>query len=305
MDSVQKTNVLVVLATGKMGTGVTDAFLASGRHNVFGTSRDANSPSLIAKGVTPVVFEFGSKKSMVNAIKLSQAKVVFINTDFFNVAQSSSENEKLQGVAMIDACIERGVEHVIHCSVLQADTASLQEFTSKHHIEKHLAESGLSHTILRPAFFFSNFDDAANDNALVRGRLSYILEPNTKVAFVDTYDLGIAAVKASENSSQWAGKTLDCSSGNYTLEECTQALSTVSGVECSYSVEPSLEVQREAILDLYHLSVYCNEGNFLCNPEPFRRLIGEGVCGPHEYFTRLGKWANGDRYNDVPTTADN
>lgn len=300
MSSQSKINVLVVLATGKMGTGVTDAFLASGRYNVFGTSRDTGNSRLKAKGVTPVGFEFGSKQSMIDAIKASQAKIVFVNTDFEHVAQLSGERETEQGVAMIDACEELGVEHVVYCSVLLADSAPLQEFNSKHRIEQHLSQSSLSYTILRPAHFFSNFDDATHYNALTRGKIRYIVAPKVKVSFVATYDVGVAAVKVSEDRLHWAGKTLNCSAGNYTMKECAQALTTVSGVKCKYSLSLPVSMQWLLLRDVYNLSAYCNTGKCQVDPEPFRRLIGENVRGPEEYFAHLGQWANGDKFGEVP-----
>jgi uncharacterized protein YbjT (DUF2867 family) len=297
-----KENVLVVLATGKMGKGVTDAFLATGRHNVYGTSRDANNSQLRARGVTPVGLKFGSKQSMLDALDASQADIVFLNTDFQFAAKNDGATELEHGRLMIDACVERKVRHVVHCSVFSADTAPLNEFSSKHKIEQYLAATSLTYTILRPGCFYDAFDDAKIRNPLTRGKLQYVFAPDVKIAHVATFDVGVAAAKVSAAGSGWAGKTLDCVEANRTMSECAAALSRASGVQCKYGLLLGMPLQWLLIRQTYYLSKYCNSGAAeIADTTPFRQLVGEtAVQSPEMFFAKLGKWANGDKFGEAP-----
>jgi uncharacterized protein YbjT (DUF2867 family) len=294
----EKTNVLVVLATGKMGKCVIDAFLANGTYNVFGTSRNANHRGLKAKGVTPVAFKFGDKQSMVDAIKKSGATIVFLNTEFQNAAKQCADTESQHGIVMVDACREQGVSHVIHCSVLLADSAPLEHFRSKVPIEQRLAASGVPYTVLRPASFFDNFDDAVNWNPLTRGKLSGLFGENSRVPLVACADVATAAVNVAGNRSQWVGKTIDCVSCNATMKECAEGLSMASGVPCPYKVAMPSFMLWMMSRDYYNMAALFANRQITDDAAPFRALVGNSVKGPTEYFAWLGRWGNGDKFGE-------
>ena len=98
-------NVLITLANGKLGQGIIDAFLSWNlkvdqnqqqkqiKYNLFGTSRDPNSPTLLEKGVTPIGFEFGNASSIENALNISQASIVIIITAWNTAANKNSQTE--------------------------------------------------------------------------------------------------------------------------------------------------------------------------------------------------------------------
>lgn len=78
------------------------------------------------------------------------------------------------------AAAEAGVERVIHISITNPSAASpLPYFSGKAAVEQALAESGLSHGILRPAVFFGGRDVLVNNIAWLLRRLAgdYGLRP--------------------------------------------------------------------------------------------------------------------------------
>ncbi|KAJ1635420.1 hypothetical protein T492DRAFT_1141679 [Pavlovales sp. CCMP2436] len=159
----KKPNVLVVMATGKMGLSACAAFVAAG-HAVFGTSRDGDHIGLTGLGATPIgPFQLGDKASMLHALKVSQAGIVFLNT------LPIDANEVAQGAAMLAACKESNVGHVIYCSVSHCDIcpADVTILSAKFEIEKLAAKENLrALTILRPVSYFENVHDAASQNPL-------------------------------------------------------------------------------------------------------------------------------------------
>lgn len=107
-------NVLILLSTGKLGSGVVDAFLAADddyNYQIFGCTRDVNSPSLLSKGVTPVHFTYGDKQSIQDAIKISKPDILVVITAC-SVA-TSLEQEYDHGMIILDAAKEERVPHII------------------------------------------------------------------------------------------------------------------------------------------------------------------------------------------------
>lgn len=158
--------VLVLCATGKVGRNVCLALTQAGL-DVYGTTRSGSS-NLTSIGVTPVIADYTQRSELDRALAETQAKKVFMLTDYFRAAKKSIDLEVSQGKSAMDAARQAGADHVIFMSVADAE-----RFDDKtHHIkakvilEDYIKQSGLHFTILRPSAFFENLDDAANWNPL-------------------------------------------------------------------------------------------------------------------------------------------
>lgn len=68
------------------------------------------------------------------------------------------------------------MQHVVYSSVICADHSpeNVLHFKSKLEIERLLAASGLSYTIIRPAAFLDNFGDVSMHNPLTKGTVSML-----------------------------------------------------------------------------------------------------------------------------------
>ena len=93
--------VLVLNATGKVGRNVCRA-LNEADFEVFGTSRSPQN-KLSQQGVQAVVCNYTVRADLDRALVQSGAKKIFVITDFFAAAKSSSTVEFEQGKAAIDA----------------------------------------------------------------------------------------------------------------------------------------------------------------------------------------------------------
>ena len=81
-SNTKKKRVLVLLATGKLGSGIVDAFLSATdkAYDVFGTTRDVNHPTLVSKGIIPVQFSYGDTHSMKRALEISTPSILIVIT---------------------------------------------------------------------------------------------------------------------------------------------------------------------------------------------------------------------------------
>ena len=147
-------------------------------------------------------FHFDDHQKMVSA--LAGAEVLYntywvrFNHDDFRHSTAVSNTLKLFAAAK-----EAGVRRVVHISITNpSEDSELEYFSGKARLERHLMESGLSHSILRPALIFGKEDILVNNIAWALRRLpvfgvfgdgKYRLQP----IFVD--DLAELAVREGQS----------------------------------------------------------------------------------------------------------
>ena len=143
MSESNNKNVLVLLSTGKLGSGIVDAFVQA-NYNVFGTTRGADHPKLTSKGVTPVPFRYGDKLSIERALDIAKPQVIVVITSYHAVAKSL-EAEVMHGKIILDAANEAKVPHVVLASSEFDDDCPVQAYhmTSKKKIEGYIKELDL------------------------------------------------------------------------------------------------------------------------------------------------------------------
>lgn len=231
---MEKETVLVIGSTGHQGSKVCDALLQSGQFIVQGTTRKAPNKKLADKGIEAISFKYGDRESIDNAIKVSQATMLFLVTDH---RIAGVDNEIKSGKLIIDACKDSSIKHIVFSSVIDCDVCSdkITFFKSKFQIENYLKATDMSYSILRPSGFLENFDDSAMMNPLTKGKLKGINNANAKVEWVACRDIGKAAAVMFQNPSEWKFKTLNLVSFIASGTEIAAILSEVSGTPCQYS----------------------------------------------------------------------
>jgi uncharacterized protein YbjT (DUF2867 family) len=283
--------VLVLCATGKAGRNVCLALVEAG-FDVYGTTRSAPGP-LAALGVTPVLADYTRRDDLDRALVESNARKIFVLTDYFGAANHSIKREVEQGKHAIDAAKAAGVDHLIFMSVADAERfdAKTHHIKAKVILEDQLRQSGLRHTILRPAAFFENLDDAANWNPLKKGRVSFLTEKHCK--FCSTYDIGRAAAIAFHHPEEWAGKSLDVVTWQGDLAAIAAALQTVSGVPVRARLAMPIALRRLFLNDLHHMCLYFENEGIAANPDDFKAIVPNALSA-EDWFRFHNRYANGE-----------
>jgi taspase (threonine aspartase 1) len=283
--------VLILCSTGKVGRNVCLA-LAQAGFDVYGTTR-SESKYLPSIGVTPVLADYTQRSDLDRAFAESQAKKVFVLTDYFNAAKKSVDLEVAQGKSAIDAAKKAGVDHIIFMSV--ADAECFDDKT--HHIkakvilEDYVKRSGLNFTILRPSAFFENLDDSANWNPLKKGKVSFLSDKLLK--FCSTYDIGRAAAVIFANPKEWYGKSLDIVSWKGDLSDIASALERVSGTRVRAQLSMPIFMRRLFLNDLHHMCLYFEEKGLSAEPEEFKKIIPDAFSA-EDWFRFHNRYANGE-----------
>jgi len=94
----------------------------------------------------------------------------------------------------IDAAKRAGVGHVVALSVLGSSPDASVAFGRWHgEIDRHLAESGLPHTLLLPSGFMQNF--LASAQTVAEQGVLYGMTGETRVSYIDTRDVAAVAAR--------------------------------------------------------------------------------------------------------------
>ena len=132
---------------------------------------------------------------------------------------------------LFDAAQAAGIGRVVHLSITNpSESSPLEYFRGKARLERALVESGLSHTILRPAVLFGGPDILVNNIAWVLRRLpvfgvfgdgSYRLQP------IHVDDLAELAVREGCNSGNHVIEAIGPET--FTYRELVQAIGRIIG----------------------------------------------------------------------------
>jgi NADH dehydrogenase len=171
-------------AFGYSGRHITDLLLAQGKQ-VRSLTGHPDRPDPFGGRVDVRKFEFDDPVRMRDA--LSDVKTLY-NTYWVRFAHGATSHARAveHSRRLFQAAAEAGVERIVHVSITNPSLGSpLPYFRGKAEVERALAESGISHAILRPAVFFGGRDVLINNIAFLLRRLpvfgvapgSYGLQP--------------------------------------------------------------------------------------------------------------------------------
>lgn len=224
--------VLVVGATGTQGGVVANTLLGQGV-TVRALTRDPQSAaahSLAAAGAQIVRGDLDDPTSLLAA--LTGADTVFSVQD---VLAGGDDGEARQGTALIDAAARTGIRHVVQSSAGGVDRfPDRPGNVGKSRVEGHLRVSGLSHTIIAPTSFMSNWDFSFFRPGILQGRLALPLNPDTVFQQVAPADIGKLAALALTNPAAWNGRRIELAGDTRSISDIATALGASLGRPVTY-----------------------------------------------------------------------
>jgi NADH dehydrogenase len=161
--SAQELHV-VTGAFGYSGKYIAARLLQAG-HRVRTLTNSVDRPNPFGNQVEAHPFHFADKAKLVESLRGAS---VFYNTYWvrFNHGDFSHSTAVDNTLRLFEACQEAGVGRVVHVSITNPSEGSpLEYFRGKARLERELANSGLSHAILRPTVLFGKEDILINNIA--------------------------------------------------------------------------------------------------------------------------------------------
>ncbi|MCS0602275.1 NmrA/HSCARG family protein [Streptomyces sp. LP11] len=229
--------VLVTGATGLQGGAVARELLRRGR-DTRALVRDPDAPAarrLAALGATLRRGDLDDEASLRRA--MDGVRGVFSVQTFMTPAGLGGEVR--QGRAVARAALAAGVAHVVYSSVGGAERHSgVPHFDSKRGIERYLAELGVPHTVLRPAFFMDNFaaHGVPREDGVLVVRLA--LRPNTRVQFIAVDDIAYFAAEAFERPQEYLSRSMELAGDELTATEVAEAFARRTGSPARFEELP-------------------------------------------------------------------
>ncbi|CAG8885722.1 unnamed protein product [Penicillium egyptiacum] len=231
------TSILVTGATGKQGGSLINNLLKKNApFKILAVTRDVNSAS--AK-------RLAQKSSSITLIQgnLDDPAAIFKNAKrvwgVFSVqtANPRNDDERRQGIALIDESIKQGVKYFVYSSVDRGGEKSDQNptpvphFIFKHEIEKHLKENAegtdMEWTILRPVAFFENFTlDYFGKVFTTAWQMSLKGKPLQLIA---TSDIGFFAAAAFMNPEESKNRAFSLAGDELTFDQMSETFKKLTG----------------------------------------------------------------------------
>ena len=241
METANQT-ILVTGATGHQGGAVTRHLLQRGKSTVIALVRDKNTPAAQAlqqAGASLVEGDLSDRASLDRA--LSGVQGVFSVQGL----QDGMEVEVRQGNALADAAKAAGVRHFVYSSVGSAERSTgIPHFDSKFQIEEHIRAIGLPYTIMRPVFFYYNYEGM--HPFIEQGTLALPLSPNKKLQQLGAKDYGTMVADVFARRDDFLGRAIEAASVDLTMAEVADTFSRVMGKPIAYRQIPFEAFEQQA-----------------------------------------------------------
>lgn len=200
-NSNNSSTVLVAGATGFLGGEICRQLIEKNIKvkGLVRTTSDANKIAhLKESGVETVEGDLKDKTSLENVLQGVSAIISTVSSTL-----SRQEGDSIQAVDdegqinLVDAAVRAGVKQFIYISFCEMGDCPLQ--TAKRKLEKHLTESGLNYTILRPTYFMEVWLSPVLGFDYPNAKANIYGEGNNKISWIAIKDVASFAVNALDN----------------------------------------------------------------------------------------------------------
>ena len=230
-----KKNILVTGATGTIGREVTKCLAAQGASTRAGVRDRTKARKQFGDETELVSFAFEDKRLFADA--LEDVEKVFLLPPLM-------PNQVEVMNAFVDAAQSAGVQHIVKLSAIgvETETFTVGEWHAAN--ERHIRDSGLAFTFLRPNSFMQNFINYFPP----RDGVIYLPWGNGKASFVDTRDIASVAARALTNEAHRNKIYTLTGPAALSIDEVARTLSQAAGREIKYVDVPS-SAARDAMLN--------------------------------------------------------
>ena len=257
-------------ATGNQGGAVVRNLLLHG-FNVKALTRNKDSSAArLLKQKNVEVIQGNLDDTATYSHHLKEVDGVFCLLDF----TKGAEKEIRQGIALANMAKENGVKHFLYSSVIGADAhTGIPHWESKFQVEKHIKQTGLYYTIIRPSFLYENFLIPQVKSRLLKGKLVTPAHKNKVQQYISAEDIGKISTIIFMNPEKYMGKTLNLAAEQMDGLQVAATFSKVWGKPIGYQQLPGIITRLAMGKDLYKMFKWINENDavFVKDLDAFKR----------------------------------
>ena len=203
------------------------------------TTTKSSAKALEQLGAELVVGDFNNRSSLEHAL---QGVDGVFSVQAFNHDIAAEIHE---GKVIVDVAKALGIRHFVYSSVGSAERKTgIPHFDSKFQIEEYVRASGLAYTILRPVFFFFNYD--AMLPMLKNGSLAQPLSPDKKLQHLSEEDYGEMVAEVFDRPAEFINREIEVASTEMTMLEVAATFTHVLGRNVVYKQIPFAAFEQQA-----------------------------------------------------------
>lgn len=233
-------NILVTTPNGKVGHEVLKQLLAGGVSVRAGVHNPAKAEGLRALGAEVVHFDFADAASVNAALGgIERLYLAFPGTLPF---------AQLKGV--VDAAKAAGVRRIVQLSAKGVENSDVL----LRQVEQYIEASGLEYTLLRPTWFFQNYNTGQREYIRQAGS---IIEASAdgRTSFIDTRDIAAVAVKALTEDGHHGKAYALTGAVAHSRDEVAAAISRATGKPVTYKALTDQEFRAQAAAEQWPVEV--------------------------------------------------
>jgi uncharacterized protein YbjT (DUF2867 family) len=209
--------------------------------------------------------------------------------------QQGLDAEVAQGTTLGDAAKAAGVRHYVYSSVGAAERdTGIPHFETKWRIEQHLRDLELPLTILRPVWFYENFNSYGMQQVGDAYEIRRPMRPQTRLQMIAADDVGAFVALAFGRPHEWIGRALEMAGDELTMTQIAEAIQSHTGVHTDYVQVPMDEV-RAYSEDLARMWEYLEREGYQADLLQLRRLLPD--------LTTFAEWLDGGGLRRVAQAA--
>lgn len=209
-----QTNILIIGATGKVGSKAVEYLRKNTKHNVIAAARkNEQMAAFKAKGIQSIYFDLDDLISIRNGLQ---------GIDRLLLLTGYSVDMLKQSMRVIDEAKKAGVQHIVHVGASGNPTAEVAHWGWHRMIESYIEKQGFSFTHLQPEAFMQNISAFGwlSQQSLVN------LIGESKWSWVDANDVGALAGAALAKPEELAGQTWRLGYASASMKKVAKSIST-------------------------------------------------------------------------------
>ncbi|WP_043667198.1 SDR family oxidoreductase [Streptomyces xylophagus] len=281
--------VLVVGATGSLGSKVVDELLKRGK-NVRALVRPATDAGrLESRGVQIARGDMLDVDSLVAAMTGADA-VITTAAGYTRGGKNAHDIDTLGNANLAEAAHRTGIRRFVLTSILTSDqTPDVPHFWHKKLAEDKLEQLGVPFVALRPGAFLDQVATMAG-NPLDKGRLIWMSKATVPLTFVRTSDLA-AYLAAAVDAEAEAGERIDIGWDRpVTMREVADVMGHRAGKKIKVWTVPSVVVRaagavvgrfNPVVKDMAAMFGWFDTGRYVADPRRQEQLFGPVPTAEH------------------------
>ena len=250
--------IFVTGITGNVGSATARHLLKNG-FLVKGLTRNASSAKAIQlKDAGAQIIQGNLDDPSSYSHHLKGADGLFCLLTYVN----GVKKEVRQGIDMVNEAKKQGINYFLYVSVIGADAGTgIPIWESKNEIEKHLKQSGLNYTIIRPSSFYDNFLFPQVKSRILKGKLVAPLSKDKVQQFICAEDLGKISTTMFMNPEKYKGKTIELGVGEMSQTQVADVFAKSLGKEIRFQQLPGIITRLAMGKNLYTMFKWVNNND--------------------------------------------